>query len=119
MLTQFLDGIMDGFQTVERDAMRIRPEFPNRFAQRFKTGHWCDWCVHNLWMSWLRFERVVLQDVALTVARLSRDRVASRLASIRADIARPSPAHGKLACELSARPSGGIAVAVARLLPGS
>ena len=72
---------MDGFQTVERDAMRIRPEFPNRFAQRFKIGHWCDWCVHNLWMSWLRFERVVLQDVALTVARLSRDRVASRLAS--------------------------------------
>ena len=38
LLTQFHDGIMDGFQTVERDAMRIRPKFLNRFTQRFKIG---------------------------------------------------------------------------------
>ena len=31
--TQFYDGIVDWFQTVERDAMRIRPEFLNGFTQ--------------------------------------------------------------------------------------
>ena len=34
-------------------------------------------------------------------------------------MARSHPAQGKLSRESSARPSGGIAVAVARLLPGS
>ena len=46
-LTQFHDGIMDGFQPVERDAMRNRPELLNRLAKRFKIGRWCGWCVHN------------------------------------------------------------------------
>jgi hypothetical protein len=46
-LTQFHDGIMDGFQTVEWDAMRSRPELLNRLAERFKIGRWCAWCVHN------------------------------------------------------------------------
>jgi hypothetical protein len=33
-------------------------------------------------------------------------------------MARPNPAHGKLSCESSLRTLGGIAAAVARLLPG-
>src|SRR5258706_9540795 len=33
LLTQFHDGIMDGFQTVERDTMRNRPELLNRLAE--------------------------------------------------------------------------------------
>ena len=47
LLTQFRNGIMDEFQTVERDAMRNRPKFLNRLAERFKNGRWCGWCVHN------------------------------------------------------------------------
>src|SRR5208282_4474945 len=69
LLTQFQDGLMDWFQAVERHAMRIRPEFLNRFAQRFKIGHWCGWCVHNFWMSWLKAgDGIVtsrLRDIAL------------------------------------------------------
>ena len=33
LLAQFRDGVMDRLQVGERDAMRIRPEFLNRFAQ--------------------------------------------------------------------------------------
>ena len=44
---QFHDGIMDGFQIIEGHAMRIRPEFLNRFPQSFKIGRWFNWCVHN------------------------------------------------------------------------
>jgi hypothetical protein len=45
--SQFHDGVMEWFQIVERDAMRIRPEFLNRFPQRFQIERWCGWCVHN------------------------------------------------------------------------
>src|ERR1017187_5259664 len=47
LLTQFHDGIMDWLQTVERDAMRNRPELLNRHAERFKIGRWGGWCVNN------------------------------------------------------------------------
>ena len=88
---QFHDGVMEWFQIVERDAMRIRPEFLNRFAQRFQIGRWCDWCVHNFWMSWLKADDGIsmsrLRDVALadarTAARLLRGQIASCLASFR------------------------------------
>jgi hypothetical protein len=38
LLTQFHDGIMNRFQTVERNAMRIRLVFLNRFLQSFEIG---------------------------------------------------------------------------------
>ena len=47
LLTQFHDGIMDEFQTGERDAMRNWPELLNRLAKRFEIGRWCSWRVHN------------------------------------------------------------------------
>jgi hypothetical protein len=82
---------MDWFQTVERDATRIRPEFLNRLAERFKIGRWYGWCVHNFWMSWLKADDGIptsrLRDVALavarTAARLLRGHIASCLASFR------------------------------------
>ena len=33
LLTQFHDRIVNWFQTVERDTVRIRPELLNRFTQ--------------------------------------------------------------------------------------
>ena len=44
---QVHDNIMDEFQTVERDAMRIRLKFLSRLAQSFQIGRWCGWHIHN------------------------------------------------------------------------
>ena len=50
LLAQCHDGIVNWFQAVERDAVRIGPEFLNRLAQRFKIESGWGWCVHDLWI---------------------------------------------------------------------
>ena len=44
---QFHDGIVERLQIAEWNATWIGLVFLNRFAQQFKIGRWCDWCVHN------------------------------------------------------------------------
>lgn len=49
LAAQFHNGVMERFQSVKRNAMRIRPKFLNGLAQRFKIGSrlWCGWRIHN------------------------------------------------------------------------
>ncbi len=78
-------GIMDGFQSVERDTARIGPELLNRSAQGFKIGRRVDWCVHNFRRSWLQANdgnrKSRLREIALAAARLVRGQIAGCLAS--------------------------------------
>lgn len=96
LVTQRSDGVMEWLEIAERDTMRVRPELLNRLVQRFEIGRWfgCSWCVHNLWMLWLKSSgehpanrsRDAASDALRTITGLLHDRLAGRPASFGADM---------------------------------
>jgi hypothetical protein len=106
---------MERLQIAEWNATWIGLVFLNRFAQRFKIGRWYGWCVHNFLDVMVKSCRRNSHEL-LASCCAAKLRVVSQVSG--AAMARPNLAQGKLSCESSRRPSGGIAAATVRPLPG-